>query len=180
MKVSALPNLYQWFIRNSAVAVGYTILGSFSIYLSVLSGYVSPFWPAAGLALAAVWVYRSKILPGLALGIFFADWLAFSTDTGKFFNENLAIALLSAAGSLLQAVIGVRGIEYFNGRNNPLLDDKSILIFLVGGMLSCLIAPVFGGVGLVMFKSIPWQDVIDLSFILSAHENRANHHAPII
>jgi len=161
MKVSALPNLYQWFIRNSAVAVGYIILGSFSIYLSVLSGYISPFWPAAGLALAAVWVYRNKILPGLVLGIFFADWLSFSADSASF-SENLAIALLSTLGSTLQAVIGARCIEYFNGRNNPLLDDKSILIFLAGGMLSCTIAPVFGGVGLVMFKSIPWQDVTNL------------------
>ena len=161
MKLSTLPILYQWVIRNIAVAAGYIILASFSMNMSVLSGYVSPFWPAAGLALAAVWVYRSKILPGLVLGIFFADWLSFSVDVVGF-NENLAIALLSTLGSSVQAVVGVRGIEYFNGRNSPLLDDQSILIFLAGGILSCTIAPVFGAVVLVMFKSIPWQDVTDL------------------
>jgi hypothetical protein len=70
--VSMLFNLKNRAKSNTFVvaftALGYALLGAAGLTLATASGYASPVFPAAGLALACVLWFERRALPGIWLG----------------------------------------------------------------------------------------------------------------
>ncbi len=88
----------------NVVLAGAWPLAELTLLPTTESGRVTPMWPAAGLALAAVWLGGFRLLPGLAGGVLLAAWL----------RTPFPSALLATTGVLLGVVIEVAILRRLN------------------------------------------------------------------
>lgn len=83
---------------NLLLGVAYFATAKLGLLLAVPHPNVTPIWPAAGIALAAVLVYGYRLLPGAALGAFLVN----ATTAVP-----LGVAAGIAAGNTLETFLGV-------------------------------------------------------------------------
>ena len=91
-------------LRSALVVGAYTAAGQFGLSLPGVSGFVSPFWPAAGLALAVMVHWGVAYLPALVLGVIWVEtsagaplWLALAVALGNVGGPWAAAAWLKRA-----------------------------------------------------------------------------------
>jgi integral membrane sensor domain MASE1 len=121
------------------VCMGFGIL---SQLLNVISSPTGVMGPSAGIALAALLLLGKRLWPGVFFGGFAVSAFAYAFN---FDAPMAAIHTANAIGAALSAVLGCVLIERFVGFPNPLIEGRSILLFmLLGGPLGCLIAPTVG------------------------------------
>ncbi|NTV70483.1 MAG: PAS domain S-box protein [Azonexaceae bacterium] len=127
------------------VALSYLLLGALGLTLALPPGYVSPAFPAAGLALAYLLVRGRLVLPGIWLGSLVLNtshtWLI-----GGDGLTGLVLGLSIASGATLQAWIAGSLITRFQGNTWQTLDgERGTLFFLMlGGPIACMTAPTIG------------------------------------
>ncbi|PSJ45834.1 hypothetical protein C7I36_03695 [Zobellella taiwanensis] len=59
--------------RNLVAALLYLLAGGLGITLTLSSGYASPIWPAAGVAVTVLLIWGRRCWPGIWLGAFLID-----------------------------------------------------------------------------------------------------------
>lgn len=127
--------------------------------LAIPPGYVSPFWPPAGIALAAVLWAGGRVWPGILLG-----HLAFSaslfTDTWLGLQWTGILAHLGyASGSTLQALVGARLVRGSVGEEPILSEPRQIARFLLlGGAVASAIAASVGTMTLILTRRTTFTD----------------------
>ena len=131
---------------NLVIACAYFVLGYMGTFLASPPSNASPIWPPAGLALAVALVYGIRIIPGIFVGsllIKIYNFYDFST-VGSII-PSLITSSISSLGSCAQAIFGAWLINYFIGKQNPLIEDSKIIrFFIYGALISCLVAPTIG------------------------------------
>ena len=135
---------YTYLTVPIAVAVGYAVLGLLALWIGQMTGLASPVWPAAGLAFAAVAVWRWRAWPGVALGSFTVNslWLWQAGETGVVL---WITATGIAIGAMLQAGLGAGLVHFLVGRKLTLDMPRSILVtLLLAGPVACLVGPTIG------------------------------------
>ena len=140
----------------------YFLGGYLGTLISIPPSHASPIWPAAGIALAALATYGRSVIPGIWLGAFITQVLAFSdtSDVGSLFFSLIIGAVVSSA-AVAQAALGGWLIRRYVGLHNPLIEDNSILRFMaLGGPVSCLVSASAGVItlylkGIVALESVP-------------------------
>ena len=139
-----------------ALAIAYLIVGRLALLLALPPGYASPIWPAAGLALAAVYLWGWRVWPGIWIG----SVLANAPIDIDFTNINdvlgaLWIPFVLGLGPPTQAVVGALTLRRVLGSNNQLdsLGDVAVF-FAIAGPLSCLISTTLGNTTLLMANAI--------------------------
>lgn len=128
---------YQIVRITLATGLSYFALGFLGMLLAVPPNYATIMWPASGVALGAVLVWRYFALPGLILGSLLVDnYIAFTTQQSFL----LSVPLMMSLGVVLQASVGAyfirRWLSFPCGFHRPTTVLKFLLI---GGPLSCLI-----------------------------------------
>lgn len=98
--------------------------------------HISPLWPAAGFALAALLMCGNRCWPGIWLGAFIADfWLDQSLN-------GISVAALLASATTLQALLGSWLTRSLISRKLPLIQNTDVWRFLLlAGPVACLLAP---------------------------------------
>lgn len=86
---------------NLLVAAGYALLGWLASGLSLSGTNAVPLWPAAGLALAAVWRWGPRIAPGIAAGSIAVNALVFAMPWWGALATGTGAATAALAGSWL-------------------------------------------------------------------------------
>ncbi|TVQ85446.1 MAG: hypothetical protein EA357_00655 [Micavibrio sp.] len=133
----------QIVLRAMLAGFLYFLLGGFSLNMEVLPEIATPFWPAAGVALAAVLLWGNRILPGIILGSFAANMFAVyqtGVPDGNFF-AHLVPAIGITCGVSLQAWLAALLVRKFVRFPNPLENFRDIALFLfLGGPLACLVS----------------------------------------
>lgn len=106
------------------------------LLVSPSSGYISPLYPGAGIALAAILVFRWRVLPGVFLAALLAPvlalWLA-----GMAPPDGWA-TILSAIAVCLQAWVAAYFMRRLGIWPGSLADSQSVLLFI------CVVAPLCG------------------------------------
>ena len=64
----------QYVLRLVLTSTLYLVTGKLGLWVPFTSGNISPVWPAAGVALAAVLLWGSRIWPAIALGAFLVNF----------------------------------------------------------------------------------------------------------
>ncbi len=161
MSQPLFQNLRSLLAANIVVTSGYLLLGMLGIFLTGLYGQGSPFWPAAGLALAVAMVYGKAIFSGLALGAFIVQFYAFwSVDGQTDLIAALVFAIGTGIGVCLQAFLGAWLVNRFVGQDDPLLEESKIIRFIfLGSFAACLVAPSIGILSLNIFQEIDIEDI---------------------
>lgn len=125
-------------ILIGVIASIYFLLGLLSLLFSSPIESVTIFMPSAGLALAAVLLFGSRVLPAVAIGNFCVCAWLFSFNQGY-----LAYYVVSAGAAVLSALTGGILIRRWVGFPDTLVRGKNILRFMIiAGPISCFLPAI--------------------------------------
>ena len=148
----ALPRAAVVFIAALAT---YFLLAWISLAIAVSAGTVTPMWPAAGIALAAVLVGGWPAVPAIALAAAAAS-LTHRLTGGPLPLADILMPLAVGSGAALQASLGARLVRRFAGKPLVLTDPPQLLQFVVwGALVACLVSASVGTVALVWTGKLP-------------------------
>jgi signal transduction histidine kinase len=142
----------RYLLTVGAIAALYFFTAKFAISSLILSTEVSPMWPAAGIAQAALLLFGPSFWPGVAIGGFL---FALSNQPGE-----IILAIISAFGRTLQPLVGtdlLRRIGFSNKLDR--LKDVLGLVFL-GSFGSALVNSTIGSFSQCLFGLSKWNDWI--------------------
>ncbi|MBU1277366.1 MAG: PAS domain S-box protein [Proteobacteria bacterium] len=129
------------------VAASYFLTAKLGMLLATVQGNVTPLWPPAGIALAALLLGGWRLFPAVALGA-----LAATASTGAPWQLTLATILGNSAAALA-------GLWLLNWQNlDRSLERTRDVIGLVlwGGLATTLISATAGAAGLIWAGMTPW------------------------
>ncbi|MCB1193507.1 MAG: MASE1 domain-containing protein [Leptospiraceae bacterium] len=130
------------YIINIIVIVTYIISLKIGMFFAIPPGNVTPIFPPAGVAMAALLLRGYKLLIGVWLGSFLGNILI-STS-----YDNTSIFFLSASiacGSTLQALFGSFIVKRVTKTNNPFSKPINVILFIVlGAFFACILGSVWG------------------------------------
>src|SRR5437764_13699642 len=141
----------KYLSQTALVCIAYFVAGRLGLAVPFTSGNVSPVWPAAGIALAAVLRWGYRVWPGIALGAFLANLLSPI--------PHVAAAGL-AVGNTLAALTGaflLRRIPTFQTSLSRLIDVFALIAW--GALVSPLVSATLGVATLFAAYVQPWRAV---------------------
>ena len=116
------------------------LFGLLGLETAVPPSQAGAIWPPAGIALAAVLLYGSRLYPGVFIGNFCISAWSFGLDV-----QLIHIYIATGIGGTLFVYVGTSLIKKYAGFPNELIDDKQIILFLLlGGPVSCLVSATIG------------------------------------
>jgi PAS domain S-box-containing protein len=146
-----------------AVAVVYALAAKAALQVTILPSSISPVFPDAGIALAAVLILGRAALLGVWLGSFMANVISFSHGTvtqGHSVLTALLVASTIAMGAMACASAGAFLVRRFCKDENPLHSGYGVLILVtVGALGACMVGPTFGVLGLSLGGYVPWEGI---------------------
>jgi PAS domain S-box-containing protein len=144
-----------------AVAIAYALVAKVSFLFTIPPGNVSPVFPAAGIALAAVMILGRRALIGVWLGSFAANTMSFSHGAVSSVHTVLPALLVGTfigLGAVAGAGMGAFLVRRFCRDEQPLYSGWNVLVLVaVGALGCCIISPTFGVVSLSLGGYIPWE-----------------------
>jgi len=144
-----------------AVASLYAVAAKAGFLFTIPPGDVSPIFPAAGIALAAVLILGRKALPGVWLGSFAANTLSFFDGTVATAHAKLPALVVGAfigIGAMCGAGAGAFLVRLFCKGEPPLYSGWNVLVLVtVGALGCCMISPTVGVASLSLGGYIPWE-----------------------
>jgi PAS domain S-box-containing protein len=122
-----------------SVAAGYAALGRAALWLAIPSGFASPLFPSAGLALVSVLLYRWPAAAGVMLGSFIVNWWLSAAGAPALMVYLVPAAV--GAGAALQALAGAALVRRFVRQPLTLTEPRDIAAFFgFGAFAACLIS----------------------------------------
>jgi diguanylate cyclase (GGDEF)-like protein len=131
---------------NLLVAIAYFIGGQAGLLLAIPPSNAAAVWPAAGIALAAILICGSRILPGILLGSILTQTASYldASSTEKIISS-ISIGTVISAGVVCQAWLGAKLVRRIIEHDQALLKEYSILLFcLLAGPASCIVSASVG------------------------------------
>ncbi|MBI5870103.1 MAG: diguanylate cyclase [Actinobacteria bacterium] len=143
----------------AAFTAAYAIAAAIGYSMQVDDTFVSPVWPAAGIALAALLTRGYRIFPAIFVGAFMAQLAALSSSMAISTTSMVLISLMVAVGCTASALAGAFLINTFIGKRNIVETVVDVVKFValaaigstaIGATVTTL-ALGFGGI-------IPWSE----------------------
>jgi PAS domain S-box-containing protein len=140
------------------LAAVYAMTGRLALYWAIPPGYATAIWPPAGLALAGILMYGSRVWPGIWLGSVLVNlWTVLHPEAPGTLLMAFALPACIGVGAAMQALVGAFLLRRGVGFPIPLDGGRAIVIFLLlGGPISCLVGATVGATALLMTGQIPW------------------------
>jgi signal transduction histidine kinase/CheY-like chemotaxis protein len=142
------------------LSVAYTFSGKLGLMLAVSPGYASPIFPAAGIAVGATLIGGRRALPWIFLGSLLLNlWAGYSIahQLGAIF---VAIAIIIATASMLQAAIGGTILRRAIGYPAPLDNGPDLARFLLLSPVFCLTSATLSLAGLSVLDVVARADLV--------------------
>jgi signal transduction histidine kinase len=141
-------------IGNLILLIGYVLGGKLGMMFALPPGYSIPVFPPAGLALAALLLWRERALPGIFLG----SWI-FNSQVIPPQPDFSWVPVAIASGSSLQAWICARILRQWLPNRLIYNDVRSLFIFTAVSLLCCITAAAIGNFTLWSSGIIPGEAV---------------------
>ncbi len=149
----------RYLFLSLVLAAAYALFGSLGLTMALPPSYASPFFPAAGIALAAVYAGGIRMLPALTIGILL---MRFSNQQTALFPPWLNILL--SFPPLIQAVAGSRALKRFVGPECRLDTGSEIsrfaLVVILASLINSILSVSMTGFSLQMAVSWWIGDVL--------------------
>jgi PAS domain S-box-containing protein len=137
------------------VALAYGLFSGAALLLASPSGYATPLYPSAGLALAAALVFARWAWLGTWLGAFLAN-AVLSWHMGHHDAVHLFTAAAVGAGAALQAEMGALLVRRFVSQPLVLQAPRDVLRFGIwGAVVACVVSPSIATPVLVAAGLVP-------------------------
>ncbi len=143
------------------IAFLYAMTAKLSFFLAAPNTLVSPIWPPAGIALAAVLIFGDMALWGIFIGCFIANSHMFMMTGFSFIA--IVFMLVPATGGVIQAWLGKKALFVLTGSYHIFQNTRSVLIFIfVTAFACCLInaslsTPFLVLIGRISLQEAPYQ-----------------------
>ncbi len=146
--------------RIAITALAYVVVGRLSLFLAIPPGYATAVWPAAGIALALVLVWGTRVLPGIVIGSFFLNVpTSFDASSTDAIARSAALAASIGVGAALQAAAGAHLARARAGWPNLLARPGEVAAFLFWtGPVACVVSPTWGVSTLCGLGVLPWDN----------------------
>lgn len=133
---------------NLLVAASYAVVGLASTLLVRETGLSAPVWPAAGIAVAAIFLRGPSLIPGIVIGSFLSNAPAlidaWTTEPERSVSTTAILLSVAIAGAL-GALIGGTAARRAVGPHPSLSAGRQILAFLgLAGLLSAAVSASIG------------------------------------
>ena len=133
-------NLLSTIVLIIVIACIYFLFGLLGLELAIPPSQAGAVWPPAGIALASMLLYGTRIWPGIFIGNFCISAWAFGFDA-----QSIPVYIATGTGGTFFAYVGSKLIKKYSSYPNDLIVDKDIILFLLlGGPVSCLIPATVG------------------------------------
>jgi PAS domain S-box-containing protein len=139
---------FRYFITVLVVAAVYFIAAKAGLSLASVHTNVSPVWPPAGIALAAVLLLGYRIWPAILVGAFFANFLT---------PVPVATAGVIAFGNTLEALSGGFILRWI-GFHESLDRAMDVFKFVVAVIFCTMISATIGNLALAVGHAARWTD----------------------
>ncbi|HYX29364.1 MAG TPA: MASE1 domain-containing protein [Pyrinomonadaceae bacterium] len=151
--MSEPKKIFGW--RDVAIATGvasaYFLGAKVGLSLAFVNVSVSPVWPPAGIAIAAVLWFGYRATPGVFLGALLANYLL--TDV------SLLPTVVIAIGNTLEAIAAVYLLRRFAESRNPFNRAFDVLKFVVfAAIISTAVAATIGNLSLCISDHEQWTE----------------------
>ncbi|MES3014174.1 MAG: CHASE domain-containing protein, partial [Pseudomonadota bacterium] len=123
------------------------LAGIAALPLAIPPGYSTPLYPAAGVALASVLLFGPRMLPAVLIGSLCIN-LTLPPQSRGFSAAMLPVPLAIAGGATLQALVGALLVKRFVQQPLTLSEPRDIAVFLVAGVVACLVNPLIANAAL--------------------------------
>ncbi|HEV8640987.1 MAG TPA: MASE1 domain-containing protein [Methylomirabilota bacterium] len=144
MNFLSRPSRRQWAIQVIVVAALYYGAASLSLQLAFEKTNASPVWPPSGVALAAVLLAGYRVWPGITLGAFLANVVAFLANQAAGVVTIVMVSWAIGIGNALEAVVGGFLLQRFVGSSSPFNRAQDVFKFTAVALLACLVSPSVG------------------------------------
>lgn len=136
------------------IAILYVITARLSQFLGAPGELVSPVWPPAGIALAAVLIFGNMTLIAIFLGCFISNFHMFAG--AGITVASILYAAVPGMGGAIQAYVGKLALIKFSGTYDIFKNTRSVLTFiLISAFGACLINATLGASILMLTGHIP-------------------------
>jgi len=143
-----------------ALVLIYIITGKLGLMLAVPPGYASAIFPPAGIAIAVTFIVGQRALPAIFCGSLILNlWVGYSSDH-HFSRVALAVALLIAIASTLQALCGGTWLRRKISYPTTLDAPREVISFLLYAPLICLVSASLSVAGLFALGLVDQHSVI--------------------
>ncbi|MBQ1784001.1 MAG: CHASE domain-containing protein [Gammaproteobacteria bacterium] len=145
-------------LKVIVVALAYLLAARFGSLFAVPPGFASAIWPPAGIALAALLLWRGPALIGIGLGSLATNlWLTLATSGAQPWTAPQLVApVLIGCGAMAQAMIGGWLVRRYLPWPLPLLTGREVLVLmLLGGPLASMVNATIGIASLTLLGLSP-------------------------
>lgn len=141
------------------LCLSYAIVGKLALLLAIPPGYATAIFPSAGIAVATLLLWGSRLWPGVFFGSLLLNlWMGL--EQGPLSITGIQVALSAASGASLQALVGAWLVRRWVGFPNSLSKEADIARFmLLAGPLACLLNASFGAGALYVTGLIALSDL---------------------
>lgn len=141
----------------AGLALAYAVAGWLGLQVAVPPGYATIIWPASGIAMAALLIFSPRLAPGIFLASLLVNLgVGQAMDLGGFSWPILAVALIIAGASTLQALAGAMAARRLFGVPTLLRSLRDVAVFgCLVGPLACTITTSAGTAALVAAGLLP-------------------------
>ncbi|MDP3072397.1 MAG: PAS domain S-box protein [Opitutaceae bacterium] len=145
----------RWLLAVLALAALYFASARLGLQLAMPGGHVAPLWPAAGVALAVIYLRGWRLWPGIWLGSCATNFWDFS-ERALGLPAALGVAALLALGASAAALAGAALLQRFLHGRNPLERLRDVGGFMaLGGLAGCLPSATLGVAALGLTGIVP-------------------------
>jgi len=145
------------------IAALYAVTAKVSFLATIPPGNISPIFPAAGIALAAVLILGRPALLAVWLGSFLANTISLVDGTVSpvpWGVAPLVIGTVVGLGATTGAGLGALLVSRLCRPDPPLHNGNNVLkLVLAGGLGGCMVSPTFGVLSLALGGYLPWPGV---------------------
>lgn len=146
--------------KTALVALAYFVTARLSLLVAIPPGYSTIVWPAAGIALSALWIWGAELWPGVFIGSFLAN-AAMAWSRGDAALPPYLLSVWIGAGSAAQAFVAVTLVRRACDGRDLLAEEKDLLRFLlIGGPLACLVSSSWSAMGMLLFGQIAPRELL--------------------
>jgi signal transduction histidine kinase/ActR/RegA family two-component response regulator len=150
-------NTLKYLTLISSIAAAYISFGFAGLMISPAFGKTGAFWAPAGIALLAMLRFGWRVWPAIVISEFVISAWFYNLTESNF----LLLFFTAATGAFLAAFVASNLIQSTIGFPNPLVDVKSILIFMfIAGPFSCSIPATLNVVVMALTEQISHSEIL--------------------
>jgi serine phosphatase RsbU (regulator of sigma subunit)/integral membrane sensor domain MASE1 len=133
-------------VLNLIITIAYILAAKLGFFLAFLNTQVSPIWPPEGVGFFAIALMGRKIVPGVFLGAFLANFLN---------NPHIPTAFIIGIGNTASSFLNIWIMRKFTEHADPFLGIRSLAVFVFFGTIpGSLISASLGVGSLFVFEFV--------------------------